>query len=276
MADWTTCPSCGLKHRQDQGGTCLRCGAPLNTAAHSAPAPPPADSTGRPTRLDFGYGLSFFFRDPQWVSKLAVLSLVSLLSCVLVGLPLVQGYFFRLRQRSARADEPVLPPWEDFGGLFVDGLRMMFLPVLALWPLVILLLAALIANAAVNGDRDPKDGFGLLVQLIWVFSVLGSSLVALVYMPAVRARVATTNRVATAFELRANLAFIRRNAANYVLSILLFVAANMIANFGWLLCCVGAIPTTLWAMSVLSWGEGQVALLDATGTSESEALAVFS
>src|SRR5262245_15408271 len=67
-------------------------------------------------------GLRFFFESPGWVKHIAVLSLAGLLSCVLIGLPYVVGYMYRMAQRRA-SGQPPLPPLDDVGGLFKDGLR---------------------------------------------------------------------------------------------------------------------------------------------------------
>jgi hypothetical protein len=87
-------------------------------------------------------------------------------------------------------------------------------------------------------------------------------LLAAAYMPAARARFAATGSFRAGLDVGSNLAFIRRNAVNYVLQFPLFMAANVLSNVGYVLCCVGILPATLWAVCVLSWGEGEVVRCD--------------
>ena len=64
----------------------------------------------------------FFFESPGWVKHLAVFSLAGLLSCVLIGLPYLAGYLYRMAHRRANG-QPPLPPLDDVFGMFKDGLR---------------------------------------------------------------------------------------------------------------------------------------------------------
>jgi hypothetical protein len=180
------------------------------------------------------------------------------------------GYYFRLLQRSARGQEPVLPEWSDFGGLLLDGLRSLCFHVahLAVFfgPVALFGFVLHVAGAALDPEEltrtfDRQLALGLLVVCFYGF-VLLLVLVLVVYLPAARARFAATDSFAAGFDVAANLAFIHRNVLNYVLAYVLFVVANALSNLGYLLCCVGVIPAALWAGAVLAWAEGQVVYND--------------
>jgi hypothetical protein len=289
VPEWTTCPTCGLKHTRRPDGTCPRCRRPLESDEAAPPAQPPplppvppsaprVTSTApapytapRKPSVDFGEGLAFFFRDPRWISKLLILSLIFFpLGCLcLIGMPFVEGYQFRLTRRVVQGDDTVLPEWDDLGGIFVDGLRMLVVRFGAPWPLLILVFVAFGINGAVNGDRDPTTAQGYLAQIFMVVSFYGSLFLSALYLPAVRARMAVTNDIGTAFQMGENFAFIRRNAGPYFLAFLLGIVARMIANFGLIIFCVGIIPTLLWAACVQSWAEGQLARIDGELTGHS-------
>jgi hypothetical protein len=66
-----------------------------------------------------------------------------------------------------------------------------------------------------------------------------------------------------AFEVRENVAFIKRNTKDYVLMLVTMIVAHMIAQFGVLLCCVGVFPASFWAMCVIALPLGQLARRDA-------------
>jgi len=71
---------------------------------------------------------SFPFRDPQWKRKFIIGALLTLSVYTIVLAPiqiLVMGYYFRIMKRIiVEGGEPHLPDWEDWGQLFIDGLKM--------------------------------------------------------------------------------------------------------------------------------------------------------
>jgi hypothetical protein len=231
-----------------------------------------AETSGETHRFDIVGGLKFFFQDPNWIGHLALLTVFVLLSCALVGLPLLMGYGFRVTRRHAHG-EPPLPPLSDLGGLFVDGLRSLGFHAIHL--VVFLFVPGLIAIAAAIAGRsvdvldlerlsETANRSPFAVILVFTTYALGGllMLLAAIYMPAARIRFTVTDRFAAGFEVGRNLAFIRRNAGNYILIYLEGLIANLVSNVGYLACCVGIIPAAAWAAMVMAWAEGEVARCD--------------
>jgi len=73
--------------------------------------------------LDFARAFRFVFDDPDWIKKVLMGSLFTLLAALLVGTVFLAGYFSRLIQRTARGERYPLPDWDDLGGLFFSGVR---------------------------------------------------------------------------------------------------------------------------------------------------------
>jgi len=65
-------------------------------------------------------------------------------------------------------------------------------------------------------------------------------------------RLALTGRFSDGLAFRENLAFIRRNLGSYFVSLLLYIAAGMLAMVGYLACFVGIFVTSFWFMVVSS------------------------
>ncbi len=71
--------------------------------------------------------LIFPFKDPRWVMKLTIGSLLILASTVVPLVPLffVAGYSLRIIQRIIHGDgQPVLPEWDDWEWLFKHGFKL--------------------------------------------------------------------------------------------------------------------------------------------------------
>ena len=81
------------------------------------------------------------------------------------------------------------------------------------------------------------------------------------YLPAALARSALRGSVADGFAWRENFAFITANLANYALSLVSYLVAGFLAQFGVLLCCVGVFPVAFWSYLVLASALGQTVRL---------------
>jgi hypothetical protein len=231
--------------------------------------PPPAGSAGS---LDLGRAFRFVFDDPEWVKKILIGGLFTLLGAVLVGVFFVAGYGIRLIRAVAAGARDPLPDWDDLGGIFGDGAKaigvyLAHLLAVAVIPgmLFLVIMMATGGAAALGGSSRASSALGALMALLgfaaWgVMMLLGFCLA--VYLPSAFARLALTGRFGAAFEVGSNLAFIRRNILNYLLVLLLYFVGSFIAQFGILLCCIGIFPATFWAMCLAAWGLGETARLD--------------
>jgi len=229
--------------------------------------------TARRESIDFGRAFTFVTEDPDWVSKVLLGGLFSFLSLLLVGAFFVAGYMVRLIRRSARGEERPLPEWDDLGGIFGDGLRAMgiylaYAFIFFLVPAIVGCVAGAmgggIAGVLASG-RSSDDAAGALMALgflIFYGLILIASLALSIYLPAAFVRFALLDHFEAAFDFRENLAFIRRNLANYALSLVLYLVASFAAQFGFLLCCVGFFPAAFWAYCLFGWSLGQTARFD--------------
>jgi hypothetical protein len=196
--------------------------------------------------------LTFMFADPAWPSRLGLAflcnlpaSLLTMLGqtalrpfvplplqdavssplwpMVIVGLARVpfSGYELRLLRQVIAGHDVPLPAWSDGGNLVRDGLR--YWVVTSLW-----LLPGDIFFQIV-GDVRQLPGALLPVALIMTLF----SLVAIVALPAARARLATTGSVGAGLSVQQVLGFVRRNLGGYVLlAVVTLVGAAMIFYAG--------------------------------------------
>jgi hypothetical protein len=231
-------------------------------------SPPPASP--KQETLDFARAFRFVFDDPDWIKKVLMGSLFSLLAMLLVGVVFLAGYFSRLIVRTARGEAQPLPDWDDLGGLFSSGLRAVgaysvyllaiFLPLFGMGFVLVLMAGGLSAS----GNDVAARGFGALAGLGF-FAAYGLFILAMfalmLYLPAAITRQALSERFGAAFEVQANFAFIRRNALNYFLALVFYLVASFAAQFGILACCVGLLPATFWSLCVFGFALGEVARL---------------
>jgi hypothetical protein len=224
---------------------------------------------GNDTTFDLGRALQYVFDDPAWVKKVLLGGLFALLSFVLIGAFFVLGYWLRLIRRVAQGEPRPLPEWEDYGGLLAEGavaygvylvhMLLLIVPIGAGGCFIGLIAGVLGGNHESHEAAGMLAGLGML-GLYAIAFVVGIGLA--IYMPAVLVRLAILKRFGAAFEIRENVAFIKRNTKDYVLMFVTMIVAHMIAQFGVLLCCIGAFPASFWAMCVIALPLGQLARRD--------------
>lgn len=223
--------------------------------------------------VDFGRAFTSVTEDPDWIKKVLIGGGFTLLSSILVGVPFVLGYFARtLRNVAAGAARP-LPEWDDLGGIFSEGLRLavVYLVYVLGVGLVfgalgcVLMMPAMLLGGARTSDFDPAQAIGALSGLAMVALYGVAMLVSLamaLYLPAAIARATLRGTVGDGFDWRANVAFVRANLGNYLLSIVVYLAASIVAQFGVVLCCVGIFPAVFWSYVVFANALGQTIRLN--------------
>ena len=222
-------------------------------------------TAGETTYVDFGRAFQFYFEDPDWMKKTLMGALFYILAMLLVGAPFIAGYAVQVTRRAARGEARPLPEWDDYGQIFMDGLQMIGLYLVhilaaAVLPGALGCIFALIGGAASNSDAaGGVAAIGMLMAQLLLFVVLFA---VILYFPAAYIRTALTGRFGAGLEVRENIELIKRSPANYFIAIAIYLVTNFIAQFGVILCCVGAFATGFWSLAVAAWALGEVARRD--------------
>ena len=103
-----------------------------------------------------------------------------------------------------------------------------------------------------SGPEGPRQALaalgGLGIFFIYGLFLLLSLALSLVF-PAAAARVVLKEDLSAGFDYRAVFAFIRLNLGNYLLSLVVFILSNFLAQFGFILCCVGLLSRGVLGLS---------------------------
>jgi hypothetical protein len=216
--------------------------------------------------IDFGRSFTFPTEDPDWIKKILIGGAFSLLCGVLVGIPFVLGYMARLLRNVVAGQARPLPEWDDLGGIFGDGLNLavvylvyaVVVGVVLCVPFMLLWLPLMAIGGRAEAEPSAVLGIfsGLGALAMWGVLMLASIALA-IYLPAALVRAALKGSVGEGFAFAPILAFIRANLQNYLLSIVAFLVAAFVAQFGVLLCCVGIFPATFWShlVGVIALGQ---------------------
>jgi hypothetical protein len=209
--------------------------------------------------MDFGLSFSFPFQDEDWIKKIVLTAVISLIP--LIGQFALMGWMVELTRRVIRGDAEPLPDWADFGGILVLGLKMFVIGFVYALPLIIFALPMGVMSALL----DNESAVALYTFVMMCFSCFAViyGLALAYFFPAAVGELAATDDLGAAINPTKIIAHVRAAPSAYLLALLGTIVAGFLAGFGIILCFVGVIFTIVYAYAVQGHLYGQ-AYLEAT------------
>lgn len=214
--------------------------------------------------------LSFPFKDPEWQKKAVIGIAITLSGFFTLGITIffVSGYFYRIMRRIIIEDgEPFLPEWDDWGRLFIDGLRLSGAGLIFTLPTIIVLFVSFIAwiiAISLASNAPPSSGSGLILLPGLVIMTLGIglaiilSLATSVFSPAAMAHVAARGSFKAFFQFNNWWQVWRANISGFLISCLLAMLLSfaailpvMILNLTFIFSCLSPLLYAITLFYVL-------------------------
>ncbi len=215
-------------------------------------------------QIDIGRAFSAPFEDAEWVKKILVGGLISIIP--ILGIWIIYGYMIEIARRVYNDPQtPGLPEWDDIGGYLARG--FFFWAGLFLWalPFILLIVCAVLAmislGLAIGGGVAIGVSLMLLCCLFFPLMML-YSVAAVIGVPVLLGRYAVHGRFAALFEFGEIIAEVRRIGVVplALLSAICYVAAY-IGQLGVAFCFVGVFFTGFYGSVVIGHASGQSARL---------------
>jgi hypothetical protein len=201
--------------------------------------------------MNIGKALSYPFEDKQWLSKIGLGVLISIV-------PILNfawlGYIIELMRRVIKADPLPMPDWSDLGKKFMDGLMLFLASLVYALPAILLIgvpLAVMVVPAILAGNSSTQDLANILATagsfvILCLMCILVLYALALsVVFPAIYIEYAHKGTFAACFQFKEIFAQIRKNAGTFFtawgvylgVSIAASLAAGIIGGLlGWIPC----------------------------------------
>jgi hypothetical protein len=210
--------------------------------------------------MDIGKSFSYPFDDKQWVSKMGLGALISLVPILNFAMT---GYMIAIVRNLMNDVQEPLPTWDDLGKKFMDGLMLVLaglvyaLPIfiLSCLPLSVMTIPAIIAS----GNSDFQDvanavtgaGGVLFAAMSCLFVVYG--LVLSVIFPAIYVNYAKEGTFASCFKLREVFNLIGKNAGTFFTAWGISLVAGLVVGLvaGIVTAVLGWIPCFGWIVSIV-------------------------
>ena len=213
--------------------------------------------------MDFAKAFSFVFDDPDWVKKLIIGGIVSLIP--VIGSLVALGYMIAVGRNVIRGNPQPLPEWSDFGQMIIDGLYVFVIAIVYTLPIFLVMCIIMLPAMAIGGafgDNGEMGAIGALgICCFSGFAIIYSIVVGWLFLPAAIARYADTGDMMSALRFGEVLAISRANPIVFLMALLVSWVASLVASVGIILCCVGVIFTSFYAQCVTGYAYAQAYLV---------------
>lgn len=207
----------------------------------------------------------FPLKGPNWLSRFAIGCALILAGSFIPIIPMifVCGYALQVMRQAIDGQDLVLPEWENWGKLGIDGLRATVVGLVYLLPGMLVMVGGMVlyfvgmiafttASAAAERAGETMGtvaGLGLLTTLAIFFLSLAAGpvllLVGAVPLPAALANMVAHDKTQAAFHLRQLWPFVRVNKLGYLIAWVIIAGLAyimslviMVAYYSIVLCCL--------------------------------------
>lgn len=214
--------------------------------------------------MDVGKALSFVFEDGEWIKKILLGALITLIP--VFGQFALVGYAIAIIRKVMADDPRPLPAWDNLGGHFMDGLMFWVaslvytIPFLIfICPIALVLVAPIMAGenqdlAAILAGASGLVGLGLGC-LASLYGILLSLL-----MPVLRIRYAETGEIGACLRFGEVFSFLFANIGSIIITMLLMWVINVVVVpvVAGLTLGLLALPASVWLAAFSSHLYGQI------------------
>jgi hypothetical protein len=209
--------------------------------------------------MDFGKAFSFTFEDPDWVKKVllgGVISLVPILNFASTG------YSLEVTRRVIHNDPRPLPEWDDIGGKLVKGLVVAVIGFIYALPLTLMNCILQVAMPMLAQSGSSSSGDQMNTAVVALASCLGCLMFLYgIFMgfvlPAAIGNYAAKDQFGAAFRFGEIFGLVQKNLSVYLLVLVIELISGLVAVLGIIACVIGVAFTGFWALLVNGFATGQ-------------------
>jgi hypothetical protein len=207
--------------------------------------------------MDFSLAFSFPFKDPDWVKKILIVGLINIIP--IIGQIFLLGWAVEISRRVIQ-NEPTLLPDIDFGAHLSKGFQVFIIELVYAIPLIIFYIPFILLPFFEQNSQSSSDTattITLIVSLCCGGLVLIYGLFLAFVLPAAIGNYAARGTIGAGFSFSEVFGLIRTAPVAYLIVLLASILAGFISSLGGIVCLVGALFTSVYALAVMGYFYGQ-------------------
>lgn len=210
--------------------------------------------------MDFGRSFTFVTEDANWLKKVGIAALVSLIP--IVGGIIVLGWALEITRRVINNESETLPDWSDFSGFLTKGFQAAVISLAYALPLI-LISSCTQGLTAFATSSQSGDSAQILTSILAItglcvgcFTLLYSIALGLI-LPAAMANFVVSGQLGAGFRFNEVIGLVRSAPGPYLMALLGTMLAGFLVPFGLIACFVGVFFTGAYYYAVMGHLYGQ-------------------
>ncbi|MFN7036061.1 MAG: DUF4013 domain-containing protein [Bellilinea sp.] len=206
--------------------------------------------------MDFGLAFSYVFQDKDWLRKVGIVALISLIP--ILGQLVLIGWSLNIAKRVIERHPQPLPE-VDFGGDLGRGFSALVITFVYSLPITLFALVFGILDSVVAGQSSSdavRTMIGILSLCFSLFALVYGIAMAIV-LPAAYGNYLAKSSLSAGFALGEVFGLVRANIGAYLIVLLGSFVAGLIAPLGTILCIVGVVLTYAYSVAIMGHLYGQ-------------------
>ncbi len=205
--------------------------------------------------MDFIRALTFITEDERWKEKIAMGTVVALISGMLtvvlvgvLGIFIIMGYSLRLMQNVQRGDPKPLPEWDQWSEDLTRGFKLFIVTLVWSLPAVLVSLPVIFGSILASTDSDVAAVFGVSVIMLGACLSMLYAIFLYLVTPAFTVQFAEREQISDGLRVSDVWAWTRVRLGDVIMFLVAFIVASMVISTvgsiaGMVLCFVGLIVT---------------------------------
>lgn len=209
--------------------------------------------------MEFSKAFSFVFNDTDWVKKILIIALVSLIP--VVGWLVLAGWGLEITRRIVVRDPSPLPEL-DFGADIGRGFKLFV--VALVYSLVIIvgsIVFGILNSAMANSSSSTTNTLAVLLSCCFGLFAFIYGVALAFFLPAALGRLADTGKLGDAFRLGEIFGLVKAAPVPYLLVVVGTFISGAIAGLGLIACVIGVLATLVYSVAINSHLTGQAYLV---------------
>lgn len=206
--------------------------------------------------MDFGLAFSYVFQDKDWLRKVGIVALISLIP--ILGQLVLIGWSLNITKRVIdRHPEPL--PDVDFGGDLGRGFSAFVIGFVYSLPITLFALVFGMLDSVVAGQSSSDAVRTIIAILSLCFSLFAFiyGVAMAIVLPAAYGNFVAKGNLSAGFALGEVFGLVRANIGAYLIVLLGTFVAGLIAPLGTILCIIGVILTYAYSVAIMGHLYGQ-------------------
>jgi hypothetical protein len=199
--------------------------------------------------MDFGKAFSFVFEDQDWLKKIVIAALISLIP--IIGQIYLLGYGMEVGRRVIRHEAQLLPD-VAFGESLGLGFKSFVIGLVYSIPAIILSLPiSLIPTVVYTSDSNTAAStspLAVAVSLCCTGLLVLYGILVWVWLPAAEGNFLATGSIGAAFRFGEVFALLKAAPGAYLLVLLGLIIGGFIAPLGTIACFIGVLLTSTYVV----------------------------